>query len=98
EALEQYPNVRNWLDYVDLGGVDLEGADVQEREAEPTAEFLLKLAEHNVVAQLKNLRTHPWVASRLNDGDLTLLGWVYHIGPGKVTAWDEQSREFREVG
>jgi carbonic anhydrase len=87
EALEDYPNVRNWLRYV----------DVQEREAKPTPEFLLELAEHNVVAQLRNLRTHPKVAARLDEGDLALLGWVYHIGPGTVTAWDEESGEWRVV-
>ena len=87
EALGEFPNVAAWLRY----------ADVKEREAEPTAEFLLALAEHNVVAQLKNLRTHPTVAARLKDGDLALHGWVYHIGSGTVTAYDEQGSKFLSV-
>jgi carbonic anhydrase len=88
EALEAYPNVRAWLRY----------ADVQHREADPSPEFLAALAEHNVVAQLKNLRTHPTVAARLEEGDLRLHGWVYHIGPGVVTAYEEESRTFGPVG
>ena len=48
----------------------------------------------NVVAQLKNLRSHPSVAARLEQGDLALHGWVYHIGPGAVTAYDEESGKF----
>ena len=87
DALEQYPNVTAWLRH----------AGVKEREADPSPEFLLKLAENNVVAQLKNLQTHPSVAGRLEEGDLALHGWVYHIGPGIVTEYDEQRSEFLAV-
>jgi carbonic anhydrase len=84
EALEGYPNVTAWLRY----------AQVEDREHEPSAEFLLALTERNVVAQLRNLRSHPTVAARLDEGNLVLHGWVYHIGPGTVTAYDETSRKF----
>lgn len=84
EALAERPNVVNWLKYV----------DVQQRETEPSAEYLLSLAERNVVAQLKNLRSHPAVAERMKDGDLAMYGWVYHIGSGIVTAYDEESGKF----
>jgi carbonic anhydrase len=84
DALVEYPNVTAWLQY----------AAVEDREAEPSPEFLLTMAEHNVVAQLKNLRSHPSVAARLAEGDLALHGWVYHIGSGTVTALDESSGKF----
>jgi carbonic anhydrase len=84
EAFEAYPNVMAWLRY----------ANVEVREPEPSAEFLLALTEENVIAQLKNLRSHPSVAARLEQGDLTLHGWVYHIGPGAVTAYNDASRKF----
>lgn len=87
DALRGYPNVGEWLSYV----------DVRDRETEPTAEYLLTLAERNVVAQLKNLRTHPAVAERLKDGSLSIYGWVYHIGPGIVTACDEESGQFNPL-
>jgi carbonic anhydrase len=84
EALAAYPNVTAWLRH----------ADVEHREAEPSAEFLLGLTERNVIAQLRNLRTHPAIAARLQEGDLALHGWVYHIGPGTVTTYDEESGKF----
>jgi carbonic anhydrase len=87
DALEAFPNVIAWLRY----------AAVEQRESAPTPEFLLALAEHNVIAQLKNLRTHPTVADRLEEGDLRLHGWVYHIGPGLVTAYDEETGQFAPV-
>jgi carbonic anhydrase len=87
EAVRKYQSIAAWLRYV----------GVEERQPNPSAEFLLALAERNVVAQLKNLRTHPAVAQRLKEGDLTLRGWVYHIGEGMVTAWDEERGEFRDL-
>jgi carbonic anhydrase len=32
--------------------------------------------------------------ARLEQGDLALHGWVYHIGSGTVTAYDEASQNF----
>jgi carbonic anhydrase len=59
---------------------------------------LLTLTERNVVAQLENLRSHPTVAARLKEGDLALHGWVYHIGDGTVTAYDEENDRFLPLG
>jgi carbonic anhydrase len=84
DALEAYPNVTAWLRY----------AKVEHREPEPSAEALLALSENNVVAQLQNLRSHPAVTARLEQGDLALHGWVYHIGSGTVTAYNEASGRF----
>jgi len=83
-ALEAFPNVTAWLRY----------ANVEHQEPEPSLEFLLALTEANVVGQLRNLRSHPTVAARLGEGNLALHGWVYHIGSGTVTAYNEESREF----
>src|ERR1039457_6804346 len=70
EALAAYPNVTAWLRH----------AKCERGEAEPSAGLLLALTEENVVAQLKNLRSHPSIVARLEEGDLALHGWVYHIG------------------
>ena len=87
DALAAYPNVTAWLRY----------ARVEDREREPSPEFLLALTEHNVVAQLQNLRSHPAVAARLAAGELRLHGWVYHIGPGTVTVYNEATGTFAPV-
>jgi carbonic anhydrase len=84
DALRAFPNVAAWLRY----------ARVEQRDAEPSPEFLLALTENNVIAQLRNLRSHPTVAARLKEGDLALHGWIYHIGPGNMTVCDEESGKF----
>lgn len=88
EALEAYPAVRAWLRY----------AHVESCEGGPESDRIMRLTEHNVVAQLDNLRTHPTIAARLAENDIALHGWVYHIGPGTVTAYEERSRKFQPLG
>ena len=87
DALEAYPNVTAWLKYT----------KIDQRETQPDPETVLALTERNVAAQLQNLRTHPTVAARLEDGDLNLRGWVYHIGSGVVTVCDEQTGMFAAI-
>lgn len=87
EALEGFPTVQAWLRY----------AQIDHREPDPTPDLLLTLIEQNVVAQLTNLRSHPAIANRLQEGDLALHGWVYHIGPGTVTVYDEVTRTFTSL-
>jgi len=88
EPLAAFPNVTDWLRY----------ANVDERDPAPTPERLLDLAETNVIAQLNNLRSHPSVAARLAEGDLALHGWLYHIGPGMVAAYNPETRSFETPG
>jgi carbonic anhydrase len=65
------------------------------RYAQSEHRDLLARTEHNVVEQLKNLRSHPSVAARLQEGNLALHGWIYHIGEGKVTVYDPQDGRFK---
>jgi carbonic anhydrase len=64
------------------------------RQLHTDAEHLLAVAERNVVEQLSNLKTHPAVAARLEQGDLKIHGWMYHIGEGTVTSWDAERDDF----
>jgi carbonic anhydrase len=90
DHLSSHAAVWNWLRY----------ANIHHRQHEPSAEFVLARTEENVVTQLGNLRSHPAVANRLLAGDLALHGWVYHIGAGGVTIYNDETRKFEtpEVG
>ena len=82
EAVAALPSVSAWLKYAQAGTGDR------------VSEDLLRLTEQNVLRQIDNLKTHPSVAVRLEDGDLTLHGWVYHIGEGAVTTYDRDGARF----
>ena len=90
EALKALPSVTMWLKHAKRARL----AAKREQKARDRTELLLDLTEKNVVEQLKNLRTHPVVAARLEEGTLKVHGWVYHIGPGTVTTWDEDAKSF----
>jgi carbonic anhydrase len=96
DALKPLDNVSAWLRHAEPARravVKSKRSDVKV----DSLEFLLTLTERNVVEQLKNLGTHPTVASQLEQGNLKLHGWVYHIGQGTVTTYDPAREQFVPV-
>jgi carbonic anhydrase len=93
EALKPLANVSAWLSHAQPAREALakSGANLDDPE------FLVALTERNVVEQLKNLHTHPSVAARLEQGNLKLHGWVYHIGKGMVTTYSSRRDKFIRV-
>lgn len=93
EGLEDFPHVCGWLKHADAAARiikdnhgDLDGEDK-----------LNRMIEENVIAQLQNLKTHPFVAARLASGKVRLHGWVYEIKTGTITTYDEETREFKPL-
>ena len=93
DALKPLANVSAWLRHAQPAREALANADRKLSESE----FLLALAERNVVEQLRNLQTHPVVAARLEQGNLKLHGWVYHIGNGVVTTYNPKRGKFVRI-
>ena len=93
DALKPLANVSAWLAHAQPAREALAGS--QGSLSDP--EFLLALTERNVVEQLKNLHTHPSVAARLEQGNLKLHAWVYHIGKGIVTTYSSRRGKFIRV-
>ena len=54
--------------------------------------------EENVLVQLENLRTYPFVRERLESGAIRLHGWVFEIGTGGVHTYDPVAEEFVPLG
>ena len=51
-------------------------------------------AEENVLVQLENLRSYPFVNKRLETGALKLAGWVFQIATAQVFAYDPKLEQF----
>lgn len=92
-ALDELPHVRDWLAHsraaLQVVKAKGEGASDDDR--------MRMMIEQNVLLQLQHLRTHPYVAAALATGEVDLHAWVYDIGTGGVTAWDEDEGRFDEV-
>ena len=90
KALKPLRNVTAWLNHAQPA----RRAARLSKASMTRDQYQIALTERNVVEQLKNLCTHPVVASRLRLGDLRLHGWVYHIGKGIVTTYRPDQDRF----
>lgn len=57
-------------------------------------ELLTATVEENVIVQIENLKTYPFIEQRLQEGDLKLHGWVYKFETGEVFYYDPESQQF----
>jgi carbonic anhydrase len=55
---------------------------------------LIAAAEENVLVQLENLRSYPFISSRLEAGTLKVAGWVFKIATAQVFGYDPKLEQF----
>lgn len=98
ELLEDIPAMSDWLSHMSR---TKEFVDKQMKKIEKTPESLEALLddaiEHNVIEQMKNLKTHPSVAAALEKGKLNIHGWVIQIETAHVKIFDSENGKFRPI-
>jgi carbonic anhydrase len=94
ESLETMPTVKSWLKNAHAA---LSVASSLAAHDEKPIDQLQRLTEENVLLQMQHLRTHPSVAGAMARGELTISGWVYDIGKGKVRISEDGGRVFAPV-
>ncbi|MDP1758457.1 MAG: carbonic anhydrase [Thermodesulfovibrionales bacterium] len=91
--LTNMPHLKDWLKLADpvrdivLKNYPETSAEIRQRITE----------EENVLCQLHNIQTYPFVQEALNAGALHLHGWYYNIETGKIYAYDTDADMFKEV-
>ncbi len=71
---------------------------LREKYSHLTGEERLDVAaEENVLVQLENLRSYPFVTKRLDEGKLKLAGWVFKIATAQVFGYDSVLEQFVAV-
>jgi len=85
--LSSRPALSRWLDLARPAqrAVDRFGM------GEQTAERHQAIVEQNVVNQLENLRSYPFIRKRLEAGKLELHGWVFDLGRPEIRYYDGES-------
>lgn len=53
--------------------------------------------EENILVQLKNIQTYPFVFEALEKGSLHLHGWHYKIETGRICAYNPNMNMFEEI-
>lgn len=56
-----------------------------------------KVTMHNILVQIEHLKTHPAVAKKLANNELTIHGWYFDVGNGKIYAYNDTSKKFIPV-
>jgi carbonic anhydrase len=90
EKLNKLPFVKQWLSLID----DVKDA-VKDIEDEKLREW--EVEQLNIVKQLDNLLTYPFVKERVESGKLKLLGWYYIIETAEVYNYNFEKEEFELI-
>jgi carbonic anhydrase len=92
EATADMPTVQAWLRNAEAARSVVQTRGLDENQV------VQALVEENVRLQLTHLRTHPAVAARVAQGQLQLQGWVYDIGHGTISVFDDTHGRFESLG
>lgn len=93
ETVDALPAVAHWVGYAARArAVALETAN-----GASDSELIERVIEENVLAQLDNLRTLPYVAAKLSAGALEIHGWIFDICSGRFRVWSWDRQEWRPL-
>lgn len=94
EKLDAMPAVRQWVSYADAA----RRAAVEAHPGADDETLLERVVDYNVIAQIRNILTFPFVRPLVEKGELELFGWVYDIASGRVKGLDASGRRFVSLG
>ena len=90
KELEKLPLVKKWLSL--LGDVKDAVSNIENEKIR--AETIEKL---NIIKQLENLMTYPFVKEKVEKNELNLIGWYYIIETGEVYNYNKKAKEFELI-
>ena len=91
EKLNKLPSVKEWLKL----GEEVKEIVLQKNLSKEEREF--EVEQLNVVKQLENLLTYPFVEEKVENGTLKLYGWYYVIETGDVFNYNFNTKEFEII-
>ncbi len=94
EDLAHIPNVRRWLEISKevKGRVDRQMGDEENPEKR---EWMTE--QINILVQMRNLLTYPYIQERYNARKLNIYGWYYIIETGEIFNFNDQTQLFELV-
>jgi len=94
EKVAALPAVAEWVKYGELARRKFESEQPQ-----PEGQAALdRMAQLNVIQQLKHLVAYPFIRQRVERHEVELYGWFYRIDAGQILGWDEAKGQIVEVG
>jgi carbonic anhydrase len=87
------PHVEKWLEYI----IPAKSAAMLEVHSDHHKNIFELTEKHNVVISLQRLMEYPYIQSRLVNHEISLEGWWFDIGTGKVEIYNFGTRDFESV-
>lgn len=93
DQLSHLPNVRRWLEI----SAEVRGRVDRQMEVENAEKREWLTEQINILVQMRNLLTYPYVKERYQQGILSIYGWYYIIETGEIFNFNDQTETFELV-
>lgn len=93
KGLDKMPHLRDWLK---IASPAKDVVNSYYRDLSGNARYRVT-EEENILIQLRNIETYPFVVQALNDATLHLHGWYYDIGTGKMYSYNPGKDAFEQI-
>ena len=93
EELAHMPNVRRWLEI----SKEVRGRVDRQMDVECAEKREWLTEQINILVQMRNLLTYPYVRERYRQGKLKIYGWYYIIETGEIFNFNDQTESFELV-
>ncbi len=90
DEFDNTPHLRDWLRLA-FPVKKINYSDVHDESRQSIVE------KENILFQLQNIQTYPFVLQALKRGDVHLHGWYYDIGAGSIYAYNPEKDTFEEI-
>jgi carbonic anhydrase len=91
--MEHLPTTRRWLEF--SREVPARVTHLLRTDSPAEREWLTE--QINILVQMRNLRTYPYIAEKVAAGSLNILGWHYVIETGDVLNFNDAKGHFERV-
>lgn len=92
--LSSLPYTHKWLELIE----PVRNKVIAESEDKGPEACEWMMEQGNVVQQVKNLLSYPFIKERVFSGKLSLSGWYYIIETGEIFIYDKETGEFHLIG
>jgi carbonic anhydrase len=98
EELKNVPHVRKWLELANpVKEYVLNNIKAEEKRGMGGVNKSLLTEQFNIVHQLDNLFTYPFIKEKYSKKEINIYGWYYMIGTGEVYNYDKKNGSFNII-
>jgi carbonic anhydrase len=93
EGEPSLPYVDSWLEHI----IPAKSSAMLEVHADDSKNIFELTEKHNVIVSIQRLMEYPYIQDHLVNDEISLEGWWFDIGSGKVETYDFTTRHFESV-